>query len=191
MDLHFIRCGVPHCSILGRLLFLFYINELHYPIKHCKFHHFADDTSLLNFGYFIKKMNKQVNYDLLNATKICCNVDKTEIVLFKVLTKQTDSELHLKLTGKRQIPTDSLKYLGIITDKNLSWHHQINNIAAKLKRANVMLSKISYFVNFNTLKSIHHAILESHLNYLLTVWAQNGNSIKRLLVLHKKSLRIF
>ena len=60
-------------------------------------------------------MNKQVNYDfknlndLLNATKICLNVDKTEIVLFKVLTKQTDSELHLKLTGKRLYPTDSLK----------------------------------------------------------------------------------
>ena len=53
-----------------------------------------------------------------------------------------------------------------------------------------MLSKIRHFVNFNTLKSIYHAILESHLNYSLTVWAQNANSIKRLLVLQKKSLRI-
>ena len=53
-----------------------------------------------------------------------------------------------------------------------------------------MLSKIRNFVNFNILKSIYHAILESHLNYSLTVWAQNANSIKRLLVLQKKSLRI-
>ena len=37
-----------------------------------------------------------------------------------------------------------------------------------------MLSKIRHFVNFITLKSIYHAILESRLNYSLTVWAQNG-----------------
>ena len=129
------------------------LSLLHYPIKHCKFHHFADDTNLLNFSLSIKKMNKQVNYDfknlnnLLNANKICLNADKTEVVLFKALTKQTDSELHLKLIPKWLYPTDSLKYLGTIIDKNLSWHHQINNIAAKLKRA-VMLSKISYFFEF-------------------------------------------
>ena len=82
------------------------LSLLHYPIKHCKFHHFADDTNLLNFSHSIKKMNKQVNYDfknlnnLLNANKICLNADKTEVVLFKALTKQTDSELHLKLIPK-------------------------------------------------------------------------------------------
>ena len=38
-----------------------------------------------------------------------------------------------------------------------------------------MLSKIIHFVNFNTLKSIYYAILESHLNYSITVWAQNVN----------------
>ena len=33
-------------------------------------------------------------------------------------------------------------------------------------------------------------IIESQLNYSLPVWAQNANSIKRLLVLQNKSLRI-
>ena len=138
-------------------------------------------------------MNKQVNYDLknlnnwLNANKICLNVDKTEVVLLKSLKKQTDSDFHVKLNGKRLYPTDSVKYLGIVIDKNLNWHHQISNVAAKLNRANAMLSKIRHFVNFNTLKSIYHAILESHLNYLLTVWAQDADLIKRLLVLQKKS----
>ena len=53
-----------------------------------------------------------------------------------------------------------------------------------------MLSKIRHFVKFNTLKSIYRVILEFSLNQSLTVWAQNANSIKRLLVLQKKSLRI-
>ena len=48
-----------------------------------------------------------------------------------------------------------------------------------------MLSNIRHFVNFHTLKSIYQAILESHLNYSLTVWAQNANSIKILLILRQ------
>ena len=52
-------------------------------------------------------MNKQVNYNLknlnnwLNANKICLNVGKTEVVLLKSQKKQTDSDLHVKLNGKR------------------------------------------------------------------------------------------
>ena len=113
-------------------------------------------------------MKKKDNYDLknlnkwLNANEICLTVGKTEIGLFKSLTKQTDPDLHLKLNGKRFYPTDLVKYLGIIIDKDVNWHHQVSNVAAKLSRANAMLSKIRHFMNFNILKSIYHAILESH-----------------------------
>ena len=74
-------------------------------MKYCKVHHFADETNLLNFNQLIKKLNEQVNYDLkklnnwLNANKIYLNVGKTEVVLLKSLTKQTGSDLYLKLNG--------------------------------------------------------------------------------------------
>ena len=84
--------------------------------------------------------------------------------------------------------THSVKYLGINIDEN--WKQQISDTAIKLNKVNGILSKLRHFIDRKTLKSIYHAIFEPHLYYSSLVWAQNSNSIKRLFVLQKKSLRI-
>ena len=42
-----VTCGVPQGSILGPLLFILYINDMHRALEKCITHHFADDTNLL------------------------------------------------------------------------------------------------------------------------------------------------
>ena len=141
-------------------------------------------------------MNKQVNEDLknltnwLNANKICLNISKTEVVLFKSSRKLADISLKLKFNGKRLYPTNSVKYLGINIDENLNWKQQVSDIAIKLNKANGILSKLRHFIDRKTLKSIYHAISGPHLYYPSLVSAQNSNSTKRLFGLQKKSLRI-
>ena len=84
-----IKHGVPQGSVLGPLLFLIYINDLHNAIVYSKTYHFADDTNLLNVSLSAKKIQKQMNIDLkclykwLMANKISLNWSKTELIIFR------------------------------------------------------------------------------------------------------------
>ena len=119
--------GVRQGSVLGPLLFLFYINDVNLAIKYCNFHHFADDTNLLYTNNSIKKLSKMLNKDIknltnwLNANRISLNFDKTEMILFKPIKKPLDCQLKLKLNGKRLYQTSSVKYLGIKIDQHVNW----------------------------------------------------------------------
>ena len=191
-----INCGVPQGSVLGPLLFLLYITDLNQAITFCKLHHFADDTNLLYLGKSIKKLNKLVNFDLknllywLNANKISLNVKKTKLVIFKSKRKQFDGEIKLKLSSKRLFPTDSVKYLGVKIDRNLSWKSHIDYLSVKLNRSNALLFKIRNLGNSSICFTICFTVFESYLNYCSVVWSQNCNTINQLVVLRKKLLEL-
>ena len=112
------------------------------------------------------------------------------MVIFKSKQKKFEVTLKKKLSGKRLYPTESVKYLGVKIDTNLSWQYHVNDLSAKLNRANALLFKMRKYVCCKILRSIYFAIFDSYLSYCSLSWAQNCSNIQQIVILQKKTIRI-
>ena len=195
-------CGVPQGSVLGPLLFLIYINDIYRSSNKFEFYLFADDTNLLYAHKNLKTLEMVVNAELKNiyewllANKLSLNTKKTNYIIFHPYQKRLDFQPKIYIFDNDSNENvlleckDSVKYLGILIDKNLSWKQHISSITMKISKLVGLIAKIRHFVPLHTLLSIYQSLILPYLTYGLTVWGQaNITYLEKLLLLQKRVVR--
>ena len=151
-------CGVPQRSILGPLLFLLNVYDIHGCSNRFRFYLFANNTNILYADKNLKDLETIVNnqlqnlYNWLTANELTLNIKKIKLCNFSSLLKVTclpTKTLHFDNEKNKYVHLQSkvyIKYLGVLTNQNLSWKYHIDSIVTNIGKNVGLLAKLCYSV---------------------------------------------
>jgi len=190
-----IVCGVPQGSLLGPLLFILYINDIHNCCEDLTLILFADDTNA-----FIKGSDINVTIDSLNANlakiaewfdanQLSLNIKKTHYMIFSNKSVLTSKVVQIKGTKLEQV--SSTKFLGVFIDHKLTWKEHITYTKNKISKCIGILRKVNKILSKCIKLKLYKTFIQPHLIYCNIVWcAAYVTVLKPLEIIQKRALKI-
>ena len=195
-----ITCGVPQGPILGPLLFLIFVNGLHKVTKYLDPIMFADDTNFFCSHKNIKTLFQIVNSELKLVTewflgiKLSLNAKKTKCVLFHKVIMCDSLPLQLPAMTLNNIKIkrkNSVKFLGVIIDENLTWKNHIEVVENKISKNIGVLYGASHLLDFKNLLKIYFFFIHIYISCANISWASTFKTkLQGILKKQKHAARI-
>jgi hypothetical protein len=197
---HKIKCGVPQGSVLGPLLFNIFIDDLTDQISTADKGLFADDLTIWTSSQNIETIEKNLQQALeeigawSSIWRLKVSNTKTVSTLFTRINGQGKRKLDLTL-NKNKIKTENKpKLLGLIMDKNLTFHDHIKEINDRLQRRINMMRSIrgkSWGASSKLLLTTYKTLIRPIIEYVPFVkYSASNTSMMTLELLQRKAIKI-
>ena len=190
--------GTPQGSVLSPILFLIMMNDLPETEEGVKLSVFADDCCIWKAGSNTKH-NARIIQKYTDRFQTWCDswgfkISKTKTTAVVFTHKQKDQDVDLKIGDSKIQVKNSVKFLGVILDKKLSWNEHIQYVVDRCKsRINLLraLTGTDWGANKKTLLTLYRVLVRSVIDYGSIAYDSASEATKKKLdQIQSKALRI-
>ena len=168
-----VTSGVPQGTVLGPLLFLLFINDIHENLD-STLRLFADDALLyrsintMNDSVILQNdIDKLVSWS--KAWQMQFNVTKCHTM--KISRKKEPVLMDYCIDGRKLSPVTNHPNLGVLLSNNLRWNSHVENIVVKANKAlGFVRRNLSRPCSERTKRLAYVTIVRPNLEYATAVW---------------------
>jgi hypothetical protein len=197
-----VQSGVPQGSVLGPLLFSFYVSGLCQLIRECgvECHMYADDIQLFitatphNIVSMIQKLENCIVkiQSWLTQNYLSLNDNKTEMIVFGTKTMLSKlPQLSLRVGEATIHPADNVRSLGLYLDKSLTMERHVNMICKASYATIWLISRIRRSLTTQSAELLARTLILSRIDYCATtLYGINGHLMTKLDRVINSSMRL-